>query len=543
MAGLGVGWIVLTGAGENPDKGKYWVQFDNAFGLIQGGDLKVAGVRAGKITDIKLDKRTKHALIGFKIDKNGFGSLRSDTFCESRPQSLIGEYFVDCQPGTAKQELKPGAVIPVTRTASTVAPDLVNDILRRPYRERLSLIIGSLGAGVAGNAENLNAAIRRASPALRETDKVLATLGAQNKILGDLTVNADKVVGDLAANRKDVGRFVTKAKDTAQASAERRGDIAAGLRELPGFLEQLQPTMKALGQVADDQGSALHNLDASSKQLTTFFDQLGPFADASRPAFRSLGSASKSGDRAVKAAPPVDLPARRLRRRHAGARQEPLDRPAAPRRPQVRRREGPAQPRRPGLHRPRGAAAVRLRPDDLDVDLRPEQPHPQDRRLRRAVRRLRQRGDAQEEPGPRDASAARASGPIQPGLNYPDVTKRAAQDAKDRGAQKRADGDHDLPLPAVPAPVDTPAPAAPATPAVPSTPSLPSVPTPSTPTVPTPTVPGVPPVNLPPLPGVGGTGSNDRGGASPLPPLPKLGAKTSSDPQAQTKLLDYLLKP
>ena len=72
-------------------------------------------MRAGKITDIKLDKRTKHALIGFKIDKNGFGSLRSDAFCESRPQSLIGEYFVDCQPGTAKQVLKPGADDPGQR--------------------------------------------------------------------------------------------------------------------------------------------------------------------------------------------------------------------------------------------------------------------------------------------------------------------------------------------------------------------------------------------------------------------------------------------
>ena len=62
VAGIGVAWIAMTGAGSNPDKGKYWVQFDNAFGLIQGGDLKVAGVRAGTITDIKLDKRTKHAL-------------------------------------------------------------------------------------------------------------------------------------------------------------------------------------------------------------------------------------------------------------------------------------------------------------------------------------------------------------------------------------------------------------------------------------------------------------------------------------------------
>ena len=36
---------------------------------------------------------------------------------------------------------------------------------------------------------------------------------------------------------------------------------------------------------------------------------------------------------------------------------------------------------------------------------------------------------------------------------------------------------------------------------------------------------------------------NGRGGASPLPPLPTLSAKTSNDPQAQARLLDYLLAP
>ena len=81
------------------------VELDNAFGLIQGGDLKVAGVRAGQITDIRLDKRTKLALVGFRIDKNGFGSLRGDVHCESRPQSLIGEYFLDCLPGTSPHKL------------------------------------------------------------------------------------------------------------------------------------------------------------------------------------------------------------------------------------------------------------------------------------------------------------------------------------------------------------------------------------------------------------------------------------------------------
>jgi len=118
-------------------------------------------------------------------------------------------------------------------------------------------------------------------------------------------VNADTVVGDLAANRKDVGRFVEKANDTAQASAERRPQIAAGLQRLPGFLEQLQPTMKSLGKVADEQTPALQQLDAAAPQLTRFLDLLAPFAQASRPAIRSLGQASITGDKAAKAAAPT----------------------------------------------------------------------------------------------------------------------------------------------------------------------------------------------------------------------------------------------
>ncbi len=76
---------------------------------------------------------------------------------------------------------------------------------------------------------------------------MLHVLAKQNQVLADLTVNADAVIGDLAGNRKDVGRFVTEAKDTAPASAERRGDIAAGLQRLPTFLRELKPTMAELG--------------------------------------------------------------------------------------------------------------------------------------------------------------------------------------------------------------------------------------------------------------------------------------------------------
>jgi ABC-type transporter Mla subunit MlaD len=243
---------------------EYYVELDNAFGLIEGGDLKIAGVRAGKITQLKLDRRTKRAIVGIQVTRDGFGSLRTDATCATRPQSLIGEYFLDCQPGSAPQKLPADGRIPVERTEVTVGPDLVNTVLRRPYRERLSIIINELGAAVAGNEENLNDAIRRASPALRETDKVLKKLAGQNRTLVELTENADTVIGDLDENREDVGRWVTEAGGAARTSASRKAQLAEGFRRLPAFLDQLEPTMRQLGGTVEAQTPALRDLRASA---------------------------------------------------------------------------------------------------------------------------------------------------------------------------------------------------------------------------------------------------------------------------------------
>ena len=306
LGALAAGLVLLGTGASGGEKGReFKVVFDNAFGLNTGGDLKVAGVRAGQITGLELDQRTKRAVVTFRIDETGFGSLRKDVRCEVLPQSLVGEYYVDCLPGVAKEELEPGSTIPVERTSSTVPPDLVNNILRRPYRERLSYIISELGAAVAGNADNLNAALRRASPALRETNKVLAILAEQNDVLADLATNADEVVGELAENRGDVGRFVSEARNTAQISATRDREIAAGFRRLPGFLRELEPTMQELGETADAQGPALRNLSASAGQLERLFDNLRPFARASEPGIDALGESSKVGREAVRSATPT----------------------------------------------------------------------------------------------------------------------------------------------------------------------------------------------------------------------------------------------
>jgi phospholipid/cholesterol/gamma-HCH transport system substrate-binding protein len=304
--------FVTLGARDD-DGGKfprYTIEFDTAFGLVEGGDVRVAGVNAGTVKDIKLDtdvdpnKEPYRALVEIEITQTGFGSFRKDVECETRPQSPLGEYFIDCDPGTDREELARGAKIPVGQTKTTIPNDLIQDVYRRPYRERFRLILSEFGAGLAGRGDDLNAAIRRAVPAIRETDRVLAILADHNKVIRRLVEDADVVLHELSGNRRNVGRWVEEVRDTSAASAERRDDIAANFRNLPAYLEELEPTMASLGTLTEEQTPVLRDLNASAGQLERFFDASAEFSDASRPATRAVADAARVGRRTMRSARP-----------------------------------------------------------------------------------------------------------------------------------------------------------------------------------------------------------------------------------------------
>jgi ABC-type transporter Mla subunit MlaD len=190
VIGACVAAIGLTGASEGEgSKGKsYWVEFDNSFGLVEGGDVKVGNVRAGRTAEFKVDAPKDdrpRALVKIEITEPGFDSFRTDAECRIRPQSLIGEYYVDCEPGSAPEALPEGGRLPVEQTSSVVPEDLLRNVMRRPYRERFRLILAELGTGLAGRPEDIQEVLKRAHPGLRETSEVLEILGEQNRIIQD----------------------------------------------------------------------------------------------------------------------------------------------------------------------------------------------------------------------------------------------------------------------------------------------------------------------------------------------------------------------
>ena len=310
-------FVAGVAAGDGDD-GSYRVRaiFDNGGFLVANEQVRVAGANVGTVDSVDVTEPGEpahvdgspdpgKAVVVLNIDDGGFQDFRVDASCLIRPQSLLGEKYVDClptQPRAAGQpapkelavipEGEPGAgerFLPLENNGKAVDLDLVNDINRLPYAQRLRLILNDLGAGFAARGKELASIIERADPALKQTDRVLAILAAQNHTLANLARDGDQIMSALAREREHLTGFINNAQVAGEATAERAPDLEASLQKFPGFLRELRSTMTELKAFADAGTPTVSALSAAAPGLTRTTRALGPFSAAGIPAFKSLG--------------------------------------------------------------------------------------------------------------------------------------------------------------------------------------------------------------------------------------------------------------
>jgi ABC-type transporter Mla subunit MlaD len=325
VTALGLGAFTTTSRG---DGGPYLVRaiFDNAAFAVAGEDVRIAGAPVGSIDSLSVTRgEPKRAAVVIEIDDSRFTPFHADATCAIRPQSLIGEKYVDCTPGTASAPALteitggPGTgqyYLPVGRTSSPVDSDIAQNIYQEPIRQRFALILDELGTGLAARGSDLNAVIHRANPALGDTDKVLAVLARQNRQLAQLAADSAAVLAPLARVRSAIADFVVQANTTSVAAAARASDESRSIRLFPPFLRALRPLMASLGRLAEQGTPLMDSLGASASALGRQFENLTPFARAARPALIALGKSSAQSQPLLEATLPL---ARRLQRLGAQA--------------------------------------------------------------------------------------------------------------------------------------------------------------------------------------------------------------------------------
>jgi ABC-type transporter Mla subunit MlaD len=292
LAAAGALAVVLANSpAQGSSSSRFDVIFDDARGLIGGQLVKIAGARAGTIQNVTVTPEFK-ARIEATVDSR-FMPFHRDATCTIRPEGLIAENYIDCDPGSINSpplrsvDGRPPTV-PVTQTTEPVSLLDFFNIFNLPTRERFSVIVNELGIATAARGQDINDILRRANPALALARQVISILDRQQRQLATIVDASSKLAAEGAAHTAVIQNFLDKTAAFTTLTAAHKDALSQTIARLPPLLAATQPALQQLDVVARDGTPLLQQLDAAVPALNRVETDFGPFAAAAKPALGQL---------------------------------------------------------------------------------------------------------------------------------------------------------------------------------------------------------------------------------------------------------------
>lgn len=91
-------------------------RFENIGGLKVRAPVSVAGVRVGRVSQIRFDNKNYQAVVEMRIDP-AYNTLPDDTSASIFTAGLLGEQYIGLSPGGSEDYLKDGDQIELTQSA------------------------------------------------------------------------------------------------------------------------------------------------------------------------------------------------------------------------------------------------------------------------------------------------------------------------------------------------------------------------------------------------------------------------------------------
>jgi phospholipid/cholesterol/gamma-HCH transport system substrate-binding protein len=90
-------------------------RFDHIDGLNVGGDVRIAGVKVGTVTEQRIDPKTFSAIVTLTV-RNDI-QLPKDSAASITSESLLGGKYISLSPGGDDADFKPGDMITITQSS------------------------------------------------------------------------------------------------------------------------------------------------------------------------------------------------------------------------------------------------------------------------------------------------------------------------------------------------------------------------------------------------------------------------------------------
>ncbi|MBT2506902.1 MCE family protein [Streptomyces sp. ISL-98] len=268
-AAFNVESLPLIGNGE-----KYSAALSEAGGLKPGDEVRIAGVKVGKVDDVDLDG--DHVKVTFRI--KGGPEFGTRTGASIRIKTILGAKYLALEPEGPGQ-MRPGSEIPLSRTVA--AYDVVeafSDLTTTTEKidtEELATALDTISATFEDSPAEVRASIKGLS-------KISRTIASRDKALRELLGHANGVTGVLSERSGEFTKLVKDGDKLFKEIAERRQVIHALLKssvalgiQLSGLVED---NRKEIGPALSNLNAVVKLLERNQESLNRSVKLMAPFA-------------------------------------------------------------------------------------------------------------------------------------------------------------------------------------------------------------------------------------------------------------------------
>jgi phospholipid/cholesterol/gamma-HCH transport system substrate-binding protein len=252
----------------------YYAAFTESGGLKANDEVRIAGVRVGKVDAVELDG--DHVRVAFKVDSGAeFGA---ETAAAIKVKTLLGAMYLSLVPAGSGQ-LEEKTTIPVERTSS---PYDVVDAFSGLAETSDKIDTNQLATSLTTLADLTRNTPEEFQAALDGVTRLSANVAARDDQINSLLVNLEKVAGVLDDRDQDIVALMRDSDVLFRALVGRRESVHNLLvstsqlsRELTLLVRQsradLKPALTHLENVVAVLNKNEDNLDNSLRLMAPFY--------------------------------------------------------------------------------------------------------------------------------------------------------------------------------------------------------------------------------------------------------------------------------
>jgi phospholipid/cholesterol/gamma-HCH transport system substrate-binding protein len=254
----------------------YRAAFTQAAGIESQNEVRVAGVRVGSVTGVRLDVEHKQVVVTFQVDRGT--ALGEQTRAAIKLKTLLGTKYLELTP-EGSGTLDKDAVIPVDRTS---VPFQIYDAFNQFSGTLDQIDTTQLAKALDVLADTFRDTNGNARSALTGLSALSKTIASRDAELRDLLAGTRKVTAALASRDGELTKLIADADLVSKAILERRKVIAALLDDTAKLSAQLTSLVRDNRAKLDPLLDNLHSVVAVLKANLGSLDQavaaLGPFS-------------------------------------------------------------------------------------------------------------------------------------------------------------------------------------------------------------------------------------------------------------------------